>query len=475
MSLPFRQTLTVALMLAAPCLRAQQSTASSSSPDPSFQSAVAAYDARNYTEAATRLEALAPRAPGSFELHELLGLTYGALNRPADAATQLHQAVGLRPTSAPAHANLATALVHTGKLHESEAEYRAALALDPQNDPATRGLAALLLQGNRVADALPLLEVAHAARPDTPEITYNLALAYVTTGHPDQARTLITALQQQQDSGELHSLLARLDEQGGQYIDAAREFAAAAHMDPSEENLFAWASELLLHRAYEPAITVFTDATRRFPSSPRLWVGLGMANYSRGRYEPAITALLTAADLNPHDPRCYLFLSRAYLSSPSQAEQVIQRFRRYHELEPDNALAAYYHAVSVWKGRRVDSPDIDYKTVQSLLERSIALDPSNPEAHLQLGILYTDQHLYDQSLPEYQAALRLNPNLADAHFRLGRYYLHAGEKDKAEGEFTTFKKLQAEHQAEVDKERAEVQQFVVSTAAAPSNQPQPQP
>ena len=167
----------------------------------------------------------------------------------------------------------------------------------------------------------------------------------------------------------------------------------------------------------------------------------------------------------PARPRCYLFLSKAYLSSPSQAEQVIIRFRKYHELEPTNALAAFYYAVSLWKGRRVDSPDIDYKTVEALLQRSIALDPANPDAHLQLGILLTDQHLYEQSLPQYQAALRLNPNLADAHFRLGRYYLHAGEKDKAESEFSIFKKLEAEHQAEVDKERAEVQQFVVATSA----------
>ena len=42
-----------------------------------------------------------------------------------------------------------------------------------------------------------------------------------------------------------------------------------------------------------------------FPDSPRLWIGLGMALYSRGKYEDSIKALLTAADLSPSDARCY--------------------------------------------------------------------------------------------------------------------------------------------------------------------------
>ncbi len=57
-----------------------------------------------------------------------------------------------------------------------------------------------------------------------------------------------------------------------------------------------------------------------------------MALYSRGKYDEAVKALLTAADLDPSDARCYLFLSKAYDSSPNQAEDVIQRFRRYAEL-----------------------------------------------------------------------------------------------------------------------------------------------
>ena len=238
----------------------------------------------------------------------------------------------------------------------------------------------------------------------------------------------------------------------------------------AKDNLFVWASELMLHRTYVPAIEVFTEATKRYPASPRLQIGLGMALYSRGEYEAAIKALLTAADLSPADARCYLFLSKAYLSSPQQAEEVIERFRRYASLEPANALAQYYYALSLWKGRRLESHEIEYQTVEALLQKSIALNDSFAESHLQLGILYTDQREFEKSLPEYQKALSLNPSLGDAHFRLGRYFLHAGEKEKAQEQFDIFKKLQTQHQAEEDKARAEVQQFIVSSGSTSPSQ-----
>ena len=90
---------------------------------------------------------------------------------------------------------------------------------------------------------------------------------------------------------------------------------------------------------------------------------------------------------------------------------------------------------------------------------------------MQLGNLYADQHQFERSIPEYVRALELNPNLPDAHYRLGTDYVHMGQKDRAQAEFAVYQKLRAEHMAEIDKERAEVQQFVYSSKTAPSTKP----
>ena len=165
------------------------------------------------------------------------------------------------------------------------------------------------------------------------------------------------------------------------------------------------------------------------------------------------------------------FLSKAYDSSPTQADNVIQRFKRYADLEPRNAMAQYYYAMSLWKGKRTEDASLDAGTVQTLLQKSVALDATLPDAHVQLGNLYADQHQYDKSIPEYVRAIELNANLPDAHYRLGQDYVHTGQKERAQAEFDVYQKQRAEHMAEVDKERAEVQQFVYAAKTAPSAKP----
>jgi tetratricopeptide (TPR) repeat protein len=426
-----------------------------------FQSAEAQYDAGHFTEAASQLEHLLPSAPQSFEIHELLGLVYAAESEDAKALKHLEIAVRLKPDSVVARTNLAANLTHSGKLDLAEAQLRRALALAPQDFDTNHNLADFYLQSNKIKDALPLLEQAQKINPTSYDNGYDLALAFFLTGRSADARQLIQSLMAQ-NTGELHNLLGQIDEKEEKFLDAANEFQIAAQMDPSEDNLFTLGSELLLHRTYEPAIQVFQLASQRYPKSPRLLIGLGMALYSRGKYEESIKSLLEAADLEPADPRCYLFLSKSYLSSPNQADEVIQRFRRYSELQPNNALAQYYYAISLWKGKRLEEASVDFRTVESLLQKSIALDGAIADAHLQLGILYADQHELAKSLPEYQRALQLDPNLPDAHYRLGQYYVRAGQKDHAQQEFAVYQQLQAQHMAAVDKERAEVQQFVLS-------------
>jgi tetratricopeptide (TPR) repeat protein len=239
-------------------------------------------------------------------------------------------------------------------------------------------------------------------------------------------------------------------------------------MDPSESNLFDWGSELLIHRTLAPAIEVFQHATERYPKSPRLVIGLGMALYSRGNYDEAVKALLQGADLDPSDPSCYLFLSKAYDSSPSQANEVIERFRRFVELQPRNARASYYYAMSLWKGKRAQDPDANLQQIETLLKTAVTLDPKLPEAHLQLGNLYSDQNKYAEAVPEYEKALQFSPDLADAHYRLGQAYVRTGDKERAQQHLQIYQQLRAEHLAEVDKQRADIRQFVYSAKDAAS-------
>jgi len=256
--------------------------------------------------------------------------------------------------------------------------------------------------------------------------------------------------------------LGEVEEKDGNFVGAANEFEAAAHMDPSESNIFDWGCELLLHRTVKPAIEVFRQGTSRFPNSPRMAIGLGMALYSLGKYDEAVKSLLRAADLDPQDPRSYRFLSRAFDSSPTHADEVVECFRRFADLQPQNGQALYYYAMSLWKAKRGQDPAFDLTQIEALLKKAISLEPSLAEAHLQLGNLYSDQRRFADAIPEYLRARELNPDLADAHYRLAQAYVHTGKKDLAEAELKIYQQLDAQHLSDLDKQRAEVRQFVYS-------------
>jgi tetratricopeptide (TPR) repeat protein len=431
--------------------------------DSEFKAAVAAYEGNNLAEAARRLQFLAAQAPDTYEVQELLGVVLSAQSKESEATLHFEHAVRLRPDSAEARTNLATNLMRSGNSSAAEIEFKKAVALNSQDYDANHNLGEFYIQANKISVASGFLEKAQKIKPDAYDNGYDLALAYLDTGHFAQARSRARDLLQIKNTAEVHNLLAQVEEKDGNFVAAANEFETAAHMDPSESNLFDWGSELLLHHTLDPAIDVFRHAAELHPRSPRIATGLGMALYSRGNYDDAVKALLKATDLSPQDPRPYYFLSKAYDSSPAQADEVISHFRRFAEQEPKNARALYYYALSLWKGKRLQDSTLDIGKVESLLKNAVALDPKFAEARLQLGNLYSDQGKYREAIPQYEEALAINSGLADGHYRLGQAYVHTGQKDRAQKELGIYQQLRAQHMADLDKQRAEIRQFVYSS------------
>jgi tetratricopeptide (TPR) repeat protein len=439
--------------------------------DSDYQAAIAQYNSGRFTEAAQRLEKLLRKNPERFEVHELLGLVYAAQRQDAKANEHLERAVGLKPDSTAARTNLAANLLRMRKPELAEVQFKKAAELEPQNFDTVHNLGEFYVRAGKLVQAAPYLEKAQRIDPASYDNGYDLSLTYLLIGRTADARTLVHDLLQRRDTAELHNLLGEIEEKDGNFVAAANELEIAAHQDPSESNLFDWASELLLHRTFGPAVEVFQQAGERYPNSARLAIGLGIALYARGNYDDAVKALLKGTDLNPRDPRCYLFLSKAYDSSPGQAEDVIRRFRRFTELEPRNARGFYYYAMSLWKGKRAQDPDLDLHQIESLLKTSIALDPALAEAHLQLGNLYSDQGKYADAIPEYLRARELNSDLADVYYRLGQAYTRTGAKDRAQEQFEVYQKLRQQHLADLDKQRAEIRQFVYSEKDTASPKP----
>src|SRR5215472_6432660 len=215
-----------------------------------FQSALAHYNSGQYRAAQQELEGLRRDLPHSFEVHELLGLVYSAEGQEEKATPLLEEAVRLKPDSGPALNNLATNLARLGKGSLAEKEFRKVLELEPASYDANHNLGEFYVARGDIAGAVPYLEKAQQAEPSSYNNGYDLALAYEKTGRWPDAGREIRELLKQKDTAELHDLLAEAEERSGNYVAAANQYETAAHMDPSEANLFDWGGELLLHQTW---------------------------------------------------------------------------------------------------------------------------------------------------------------------------------------------------------------------------------
>ena len=237
-------------------------------------------------------------------------------------------------------------------------------------------------------------------------------------------------------------------------LDAAREYQHLAEVDPSERHLFDWGSELLLHRATNQAIEVFTKGARLFSESTRMLIGLAVAWYTNGSDDNASHYFFAACDLHPNDPIPYDFLGKVESAAITSSDGYLERLARSAKLDPQNPQANYFYAASLWKQRRPDDLETQVK-VQTLLEKAIRLDPNCSPAYLQLGILYSDQKDSVHAIAAYRKA-----DVDEAHYRLALEYKKLGENKKAQEELATYNELSKKSSDEAAHERKTLQQFV---------------
>jgi tetratricopeptide (TPR) repeat protein len=355
-----------------------------------------------------------------------------------------------------------------------EESLRSAAEREPANFDANYRLGKMLVDDGKAREALSYLERASQLNPSNYENAYELGVAYAEAGQYERGRTQARSLLARPDKSapqeaELHHLLGDIDEKMSDPLEAVREYQRAAELNPSEPNLFDWGADLLMHRAYEPAIEVFTKGNRLFPQSARMLAGLGVAAYARGAYEKAAQRLCEASDLNPDDPNAYLFLGKMQSVRTTQSECLLERLRRFATLQAGNALANYYYALGLWNLHESLGSKENLASVESLLQKAVHLDPKFGAAYVQLGILYAERGDSAKAISAYQKAAEVNPELEEAHYRLARAYSQTGEKSKAQSELQLYEQLSKKAAEQSDRERREIQQFVYTLRSPPSS------
>ena len=343
----------------------------------------------------------------------------------------------------------------------SEEELRAAVLAAPDSYAAVHALGETCLRAGHYAEAIPLLEHASRMHGGSADDEYALALALDGAGEKRDARQHVMQALAGQQQAKYHSLAAEIDESLGDPVSAVEHDRRATLLDPSEANYDAWGSELLLHRAIWQAAEVFQSGAKLHPASERLRTGWAAALFAEAQYSEAAKRVCEAADLYPASLATYQMMGKVMLSSPELPTCLAEHLARFAVLYPENAEASYYEAMALLRQNEVSNA----KAAAGLLERSVTLNPKLAAAYVQLGILEAGENREPEAIADFKRAVAADPQLAEAHYRLGRMYDHAGQAEQGRRELEIHQALIRAQAAAAEQDRRNIKQFVVTPAA----------
>jgi tetratricopeptide (TPR) repeat protein len=437
------------------------------------------WNENDYQEAFEAFKQAVTLAPSSAEAHNWLGAFLMGRGNLPDAISQLRKAVSLDPKYARAYTNLGSALAKSGDLAGSVTSFHKALVLEPNSWAAHLNLGLALRENGDAAGALVHLRRVAQAQPKNPTVQcelgqtlrqngdlsaavdafqraldfdpemreayyglgftlkqqaagtrkvssqslttnryYTQAQSALSQGDLNTAKEQLSqALTADESDGDAHNLLGYILGQQGDTASALPHLQRAVSLRPdSAEVHYNYGAALWYSGAKTQAISELKTSVRLDPGAATSYALLGMGQREQGD--------LAQSRLN---------LERAIALSPTTAASFIDLgivFLRQNLLQ--HAIAQFEAGLNA--ASAVPVPDWD-AAITGLREAESHGTPS-PEVHnivgLMLGRKGSDS---SQVLTEFNEALRLRPEYAEAHNNIGLVLAQNGDDERAGVEF----------------------------------------
>ena len=424
-----------------------------------LRQALASYDQGRSAEAQALLEPLLRRYPANYEINETLGLIHAEAGDVSSALPLLERGAHLKPGAALARANLGTAYLKLEQPEKALPELDAAARLDPHNQQTLINLATARMETHQAAKATQAFAAAAAVGPLDAGTTHDRALALLQTGNAAEAKRVLDAVPPADRNDAIEAVAADTEERLGNYQQAEQHFSQAAHLNPTEPNIYAWVVELLRHFSWQPAEKIASSGIERYPDSLRMKAARGIAFYADNRYKEASTVFSALLAAQPDNATYAGLLGRSCALIQDPAATGCEGLERFAKDHPQNAEAATYAATTLLHrpaGQRDDA------TARALLQQALASNPSLPEAYYQLGVLDQEQTHWQESTVPLEKAIALKPTLAEAHYRLARAYAHLGRRDDAAKQIELQQRYAKEEKESLDARLKEVTTFLTT-------------
>ena len=256
---------------------------------------------------------------------------------------------------------------------------------------------------------------------------------------------LVSEIDRQPLSTELLNAAAGIFFVDGQFLNVAIALKKSDHIRPlsAADRLTLALAYVALNRG-EWARTELDKLVHENPKGAIYLYWLARIDYDERRYSDAAATLKRTIAIDPEFTKAYDNLGLAL------------------EANGDSEEALHEYGTAVNLNRKLSSPSPwpplnqgnllsrlgRYGDAAASLKEALRYDPNLVQAHFRLGFVYDKQGQEGDAIAELRKAVSLDKAYADPLYALGRIYYRKGDKQRAEDAFQAYRKLKSDQNAD---------------------------
>jgi tetratricopeptide (TPR) repeat protein len=347
-----------------------------------------------------------------------------------DALARFEQALAAAPENPEVIEAVGRALLNLDRLEEAEASFLEALELDPEWVAPRMGLAMVALRRDEPFKIVHHLERAIEADPEYPDAYVELGRYYGsmaepalakatferwTSRHPEDADMLINAGLTAFDAADY-----------AQALDFFEKAAEAASVEEQRSGARTFrANTLDMLGRYDEAVEAYEEVIAETPEWWEAHANLGICHARNGQPARAEAAFRRGLEDCPGSPEIRDELAAHLLAERRDLHEALRLTEEAVALGRDEIR----HLHTLGEVRLVIG---DEAGAEEAYRAMLALDPENPEAHLEIGLLHEAHGEVREAEEHFVESLKSDPANPRALYSYASLYYAADDLETAE-------------------------------------------
>jgi tetratricopeptide (TPR) repeat protein len=181
-------------------------------------------------------------------------------------------------------------------------------------------------------------------------------------------------------------------------------------------------------------------------------LSIGAALFQEGHVSEAIEQFLKSASERPADVAPFGFIATSVRAAdPATLKRTIAALVTLAERWPASGGIQYALGCATWAEDQSQTAESE-----AHLKLAVKLTPNLADAHFRLGVIYAERQELPAAIAEYESAIHDNDRLIECHYRLGQLYNRAGEVERAKKELDLYRQVSARRKTEIESGRVPI-------------------